>query len=101
MQAFTNSRRARARHGIARSCSGESRRHRPYNKRYYDNRRYYDRDGRDYHVWNEGEDRAYRFYLTDQHLEYREWRTVERPRSDSILPVAAHASGFRDRRCKK
>jgi hypothetical protein len=23
----------------------------PYNRR-YDNRRYYDRDGRDYHVWN-------------------------------------------------
>src|SRR5450755_2314283 len=39
-----------------------------YNKRYYDNRRYFDRDGRDYHVWNEREDRAYRFYLNDQHL---------------------------------
>jgi hypothetical protein len=47
-----------------------------YNKRYYDNRRYFDRDGRDYHVWNEREDRAYRFYLNDQHLGYREWRTV-------------------------
>lgn len=52
---------------------------RPYNKRYYDNRRYYDRDGRDYHVWNNQEDRAYRFYLNDQHREYREWRTVRRP----------------------
>jgi hypothetical protein len=49
----------------------------PYNKHYYDNRRYYDRDGHDYHVWNETEDRAYRFYLTDQHLAYREWRTVK------------------------
>jgi hypothetical protein len=48
----------------------------PYDKKYYDNRRYYDRDGRDYHVWNEGEDRAYRFYLNDQHRPYREWRTV-------------------------
>jgi hypothetical protein len=51
----------------------------PYNKRYYDNRRYFDRDGRDYHVWSAGEDRAYRFYLTDQHREYREWRTVKGP----------------------
>jgi hypothetical protein len=30
-------------------------------------------------VWNEGEDRAYRFYLNDQHLAYREWRTVKGP----------------------
>jgi len=50
-----------------------------YNKKYYDNRRYFDRDGRDYHVWNEGEDRAYRFYLNDQHLADREWRTVKGP----------------------
>jgi hypothetical protein len=49
----------------------------PYNKRYYDNRRYYDRAGRDYHVWNEEENRAYNFYLSDQHLPYREWRTVK------------------------
>ena len=51
----------------------------PYNKKYYDNRRYHDREGRDYHVWNEGEDRAYRFYLNDQHKEYREWRNVRGP----------------------
>jgi hypothetical protein len=51
----------------------------PYNKRYYNNRRYFDKDGRDYHVWNDHEDRAYRFYLNDQHLAYREWRTVKGP----------------------
>jgi len=51
----------------------------PYNKRYYNNRRYYDREGRDYHTWNEGENRAYRFYLNDQHLPYREWRAVRGP----------------------
>ena len=51
----------------------------PYNKKYYNNRRYHDREGRDYHVWNEGEDKAYRFYLNDQHKEYREWRTVKGP----------------------
>jgi hypothetical protein len=51
----------------------------PYNSRYYDNRRYYDREGRDYHTWNIQEDRAYRFYLQDRHLPYREWRTVRGP----------------------
>lgn len=51
----------------------------PYNRKYYDNRRYYDRDGRDYHVWNQGEDRAYRFYLNDQHVAYREWRRAKGP----------------------
>src|ERR1017187_9544393 len=51
----------------------------PYNKKYYDNRRYHDREGRDYHVWNEGENKAYRFYLNDQHKEYREWRNVRAP----------------------
>jgi hypothetical protein len=51
----------------------------PYNKKYYDNRRYHDREGRDYHVWNEGEHKAYRSYLNDQHKEYREWRTVKGP----------------------
>jgi hypothetical protein len=35
--------------------------------------------GRDYHVWNESEDRAYRFYLNDQHVEYREWRRAQGP----------------------
>ena len=51
----------------------------PYNGRYYDNRRYYDREGHDYHTWNAQEDRAYRSYLGDQHLAYREWRTVKGP----------------------
>jgi hypothetical protein len=51
----------------------------PYNKKYYDNRRYYDHASRDYHTWNAGEDRAYNSYLTDQHLPYREWRTVKGP----------------------
>src|ERR1017187_5847198 len=44
----------------------------PYNKQYYEHKRYYDRDGRDYHVWNAQEHNAYRFYLNDQHKEYRE-----------------------------
>lgn len=36
-------------------------------------KRYYDRDGRDYHVFNDQEDRAYRIYLGEQHREYREF----------------------------
>jgi hypothetical protein len=28
-------------------------------------------------VWNNQEDRAYRFYLNDQHKDYREWRAVK------------------------
>jgi hypothetical protein len=33
-------------------------------------KRYYDRDHRDYHYWNDGEDRQYRAYLVEQHREY-------------------------------
>jgi hypothetical protein len=40
-------------------------------------KRYYDRDGRDYHTWNDQEDRAYRIYLAEQHREYREFRRVK------------------------
>ena len=40
-------------------------------------RRYYDRDGHDYHQWNDHEDRAYRVYLGEQHREYREFNRVK------------------------
>ena len=33
-------------------------------------RRYYDRVHRDYHYWNDGEDRQYRAYLVEQHRAY-------------------------------
>jgi hypothetical protein len=33
-------------------------------------RRYYDKAHRDYHYWNEGEDRQYRAYLVEQHRAY-------------------------------
>ena len=39
-------------------------------------RRYYDRDGRDYHTWDDHEDRAYRVYLGEQHRDYREFHRV-------------------------
>jgi type III secretory pathway component EscR len=41
-------------------------------------KRYYDRDGHDYHTWNGNEDRAYRSYLQEQHREYREFGSVNR-----------------------
>ncbi len=37
-------------------------------------KRYYDRDNRDYHLWNGQEDRAYRVYVVERHRPYREFR---------------------------
>ena len=33
--------------------------------------RVYDRDHKDYHNWDDNEDRAYRGYLSDNHMTYR------------------------------
>ena len=41
-------------------------------------KRYYDRNGRDYHAWNTNEDRAYRAYLQQQHQDYRNFNKVKR-----------------------
>ena len=41
-------------------------------------KRYYDRDGHDYHVYNSHEDRAYRVYLGEQHQDYREFNKMKR-----------------------
>ena len=38
-----------------------------------DHVRYYDRDHRDYHEWNDREDRSYRAYLGERHRDYREF----------------------------
>jgi hypothetical protein len=35
--------------------------------------RVYDRDHKDYHNWDDHEDRAYRNYLGEQHRDYREY----------------------------
>lgn len=41
--------------------------------------RYYDRDGRDYHEWNEAEARAYRHWLVEErHREYHDWNRASR-----------------------
>ena len=39
-------------------------------------KRYYDKKGKDYHTWNDNEDRAYRSYLTEQHQGYRRFDKV-------------------------
>ena len=41
-------------------------------------KRYYDRDARDYHTWNNNEDRAYRAYVQDQHRDQRHFNKVKR-----------------------
>jgi hypothetical protein len=41
-----------------------------------EDRRYYDREGKDYHTWNSQEDRAYRSYLLEQKRQYREFHRV-------------------------
>jgi hypothetical protein len=40
--------------------------------------RYYDRDHRDWHAWNENENRAYRHWLMEERREhqYREYRRL-------------------------
>jgi len=35
--------------------------------------RYYDVEYRDYHRWDDAEERAYRAYCVERHVEYREW----------------------------
>jgi hypothetical protein len=43
-----------------------------------DHPRYYDRNHRDYHEWNDREDRSYRVYLGEHHRDYREFHRNSR-----------------------
>ena len=43
-----------------------------------DHPRYYDRNHRDYHEWNDREDRSYRVYLGEHHRDYREFHNNSR-----------------------
>lgn len=38
-----------------------------------DEKRYYDRDAKDWHQWNDKEDRAYHQYLGERHAPDHEW----------------------------
>jgi hypothetical protein len=40
--------------------------------------RVYDRDHRDYHTWNSGENQAYRQYLAERHLRYMRYARQRR-----------------------
>lgn len=41
-------------------------------------KRVYDRSHKDYHNWDEHEDRAYHQYFTENHREYREYGKLNR-----------------------
>lgn len=42
-------------------------------------KRYYDRDAKDYHAWNQNEDRAYRHWLTEErHGRYHDYARAKR-----------------------
>jgi hypothetical protein len=45
----------------------------PADDKNHQEKRYYDRDSKDYHTWNNNEDRAYRIYLGQQHRDYRDF----------------------------
>jgi hypothetical protein len=42
-----------------------------------DNRRVYDPYHKDYHNWDEREDRAYRGWLAERHYEYRDFHSLK------------------------
>jgi hypothetical protein len=42
------------------------------------NKRYYDRDAKDWHEWNQNEDQVYHRYLQDQHLTNHDWAKANR-----------------------
>ena len=44
----------------------------------HQDKRYYDRGAKDYHTWNNNEDRAYRTYLEQQHRDYNDFGKVKR-----------------------
>jgi type III secretory pathway component EscR len=45
----------------------------------YHDKRYYDKEKKDYHEWNEREDHAYRHWLQEErHREYHPWEKASR-----------------------
>ena len=57
-------------------------------------KRYYDRDHRDYHYWNDGEHRQYRAYLVEQHRAYVPFVKVNVRRRQEYFRHR-HEHGFR------
>lgn len=48
-------------------------------------KRYRDRAGHDYHVYNDDEDRAYRLYLGERHEDYRDFSKIKAAQRDSYF----------------
>jgi len=44
--------------------------------------RVYDRKHKDYHDWNDSEDRSYRAYLGQNHVEYRDYSKLNHNKQD-------------------
>jgi hypothetical protein len=51
----------------------------------HQDRRYYDKSGKDYHTWNNNEDRAYRTYLEQQHRDYNDFGRAKRGRQQEYF----------------
>jgi hypothetical protein len=58
--------------------------------------RIYDEPRRDYHRWDDREDRAYRRYLAEVRREYREFRSLDRHEQEEYWEWR-HAHPDRDR----
>jgi len=61
-----------------------------------EHRRYYDRDRRDWHEWNEHENRAYRHWLMEEagvERRYREYRRNKRPAASVSIGRWRHEHG--------
>ena len=56
--------------------------------------RYYDRDGRDYHTWNDNEDREYRQYLVERHRGYVVFTKTRTPQRREYFRYR-HEHGFK------
>ena len=43
----------------------------------HDNKRYYDKTHKDYHQWNENEDRSYNQFLNEKHVQVHHWKKAK------------------------
>ena len=57
-------------------------------------KRYYDKDSRDYHYWNGDEDRQYRAYMVEQHRAYVPFVRVKPARRQEYFRYR-HEHGFK------
>jgi hypothetical protein len=48
-----------------------------------DKRKVYDREHKDYHNWDDNEDHAYRQYLGEQRMDYRDYEKLNRDQQNA------------------